>query len=257
MKIRFRDEEALESGYAGPDFAGSGRAERLPQRPVPQREPAPALSWAPDARRGGDPLSIAPYDALSSGLWLRSADGAPRITLFVGASPGCGTSTVAAGFARSLCDRAGARVLLLDFDPRRPARAAGQASFPDLAYWLDANAPRHRDASEEGSPEPLRIGLGSMPPALLHGEAFDEFLQAARERFDQVIVDAPALQNHPESLVLSRKADRVVLVVESRATRKQSALWAKQELIHARANLVGVVLNRRRFYVPHWLYERL
>lgn len=94
-----------------------------------------------------------------------------------------------------------------------------------------------------------------MPLALIQSEAFDRFLATVRERFDHVIVDAPPLQGFPESLVLSRKVDGVVLVVESGKTRKRTALWAKQQVVDAGGTLLGVVLNKRKYYIPNWLYR--
>jgi Mrp family chromosome partitioning ATPase len=96
-----------------------------------------------------------------------------------------------------------------------------------------------------------------MPLGLFQSVAFDQFLQTVRERFQYVIVDAPPIQGHPETLVLSRKADGVVLVIEAERTRKQTALWAKQQIHDVGGRLLGVVLNKRNQYIPNWLYKRM
>ena len=49
----------------------------------------------------------------------------------------------------------------------------------------------------------------------------------------------------------------MVLVLEAGKTRKQVAVRAKQELEEAGGKLLGVVLNRRKFYIPEWIYKRL
>ena len=96
-----------------------------------------------------------------------------------------------------------------------------------------------------------------MPLSVFQSEAFDEFLQKAREFFKYVVVDAPPLAGHPETLLLSRKADGVILVIESEKTRKQSALWAKKQIETAGGKLLGVVLNKRKYRIPNWLYKRV
>ncbi len=49
----------------------------------------------------------------------------------------------------------------------------------------------------------------------------------------------------------------MILVVEAERTRKQVAQETKAHLKLANANLGGVVLNKRQFHVPDWLYQRL
>ena len=95
-----------------------------------------------------------------------------------------------------------------------------------------------------------------MPLSIFQSEAFDQFLQKAREFFDYVVIDAPPLAGYPETVLLSRKADGVILVIESEKTRKQSALLAKKQIETAGGKLLGVVLNKRRYRVPSWLYKR-
>jgi protein-tyrosine kinase len=97
----------------------------------------------------------------------------------------------------------------------------------------------------------------SMPLSLFQSSAFDDFLKSVRQRFQYVVIDAPPLQGFPESLVLSRKADGVILVVESEKTRKRTALWAKQQIEAVGGKLLGVVLNKRKYYIPDWLYRRI
>jgi Mrp family chromosome partitioning ATPase len=101
-----------------------------------------------------------------------------------------------------------------------------------------------------GIPCALSLSAFQSPP-------LDELLRKARELFEYVIIDAPSLPQHPESLLLARQADGVILVVESEKTRKQSALWAKRQIEKAGVPILGVILNRRRYRVPSWLYKRI
>jgi Mrp family chromosome partitioning ATPase len=57
--------------------------------------------------------------------------------------------------------------------------------------------------------------------------------------------------------VICGKVDGVVMVIESGKTRKQVALRAKKDIVEAGGKVLGVVLNKRRYHIPKWIYRRL
>ncbi len=210
-------------------------------------------------------LALEHYEALKANLWPDYSESAMKVVLFVGACAGSGTSTAAANFAATLAQELDSQVLLIDANVRSRngsdlMRADLKEVDPRLGQArISVASPSHE--SSVWGPSNLHLlsvcSKCSMPFALFESKAFDEFLRAARARFKYVVVDAPPLQGNPGSLVLSRKADGVVLVIESEKTRKRSALWAKQQIEGAGGKLLGVVLNRRRRYIPDWLYKRI
>jgi Mrp family chromosome partitioning ATPase len=86
---------------------------------------------------------------------------------------------------------------------------------------------------------------------------FDQFLINMRERFDFIIFDSPPVPIFSEFRILCRKVDGVVLVIDAMRTKKQAALRAKKELQDAGAKLLGVVINKRKYYIPSWIYKSL
>jgi capsular exopolysaccharide synthesis family protein len=94
------------------------------------------------------------------------------------------------------------------------------------------------------------ITSGARPPnpvALLQGESFDRVLAQARERFDFVIIDSPALESIIDGVVLAMKADGAVLVVSATGTDSRSTRVAIEKLRSVSSvNLLGVVLNQAR-----------
>lgn len=241
--------------YAIPILPVQGRAGergidvRLPTRAWPDRHERLALH----------PLAIRECEAIQTRLWLGYPDGsAGTVTTFIGANPGCGVSTVAANFAAALAHGTRDDVLLVRFGERAKARIP-QKDALDLERWLDDQARPPRASAH--TPHNILLltsdSLGRAVSALLRSAAFDDFLARARARFGHVVIDAPPLQGNAEGLVLCRKADGAVLVVGSGRTRTRAALWAREEIVQARANLVGVVLNRHRHYIPRWLYRML
>jgi len=84
-----------------------------------------------------------------------------------------------------------------------------------------------------------------------------EVLNDYKCQFKLVIVDVPAPTELNGSIYLAGKLDGVVLVIESELSDGRAALRTKQRLVEANANLLGVVLNKRRKHMPNWLYKLL
>jgi protein-tyrosine kinase len=202
------------------------------------------------------------FETLKANLWIRFPGDTMNVVLLVGATNGCGVSTAAVNFAASLAQDSGAKVLLIDANVRAPKQlifAAAQRREANARLSLerllsDASAWQY----PSGSSNLYVLGAKcSTPLSVFRSEAFDEFLGKVRRFFKYVVIDAPAPASHPETLLLTQKADGVILVIESEKTRKQSALWAKKQIETAGGKLLGVVLNKRRYRIPNWLYKRI
>jgi capsular exopolysaccharide synthesis family protein len=187
--------------------------------------------------------------------------------LFLGAGKGCGVSTAATNLAASLAQNTRARVLLIDANVRsqRSSTLVSQASASGTDE-VDVSLRRLlTDAPVLQDPAPGPSNLYVLPSgvpcylplSVFQSRRFKELLQKARQLFQYVVIDGPSIGEHPEALLLSRKADGVILVVESERTRKQSALWAKRQIEMAGGTLLGVILNKRKHRIPQWLYKRV
>jgi Mrp family chromosome partitioning ATPase len=100
-------------------------------------------------------------------------------------------------------------------------------------------------------------GTSSGAASSIDRKRFAEILGEYKRHFGAVIVDIPAPTESTSSILLASETDGVVLVVEAEQADARVALRAKQSLLDARANIVGVVLNKRRQHVPGWLYRLL
>jgi capsular exopolysaccharide synthesis family protein len=239
------------------------RAEKEYQtgRRAPSREPSP-LGRAKAPRRTSNHTALERYEDLKTNLLTRYPGEAIKTILFTGTAQGDGTSTTAVNFAATLARNCQLRVLLVDANLRTPSL--------DDVFKID-RAPGLSDLvsnSGKSSSQIRKLGSGdlyvlpcggnnSAPVNLFESSRFDQFLKTVRERFDYVILDAPPAPAFSESRVLSAKVDGVVLVLESGKTRRQVALRAKKELEEAGGKLLGVVINKRRYYIPKWIYKRL
>jgi hypothetical protein len=106
------------------------------------------------------------------------------------------------------------------------------------------------------------VALGPLPgrggdARALNPRLLAECWHCLGERADLIILDAPPLLSSPLAQALAPTVDGVVLVVEANRTRTADAQEAKAALQAGGANILGVVLNRCRQYVPQALYDRL
>jgi Mrp family chromosome partitioning ATPase len=75
--------------------------------------------------------------------------------------------------------------------------------------------------------------------------------------FDYVLIDTAPISLYADALRIGRLVDGVILVLEASTTRHVAARRAIDALGSAGVNVLGAVLNKRRFPIPQGLYRRL
>lgn len=233
------------------------QAER--QRTAPE---APTVRVAPPPRRASTRPAMERYEELKTALLTRHANGSIKTILFAGTTHGDGSSTTAINFATALTRDSQLKVLLVDVNLRSPSlHDVFKIDHTQGLYDILAGNRRMACRLKKVGPGNLYVlpcgGKHFEPVALLESRRFDQTLKMMQEKFDYVILDTPPAPGFSESRVLCSKVDGVVLVIESGKTRRHVALKAKKHLEEAGGKLLGVVLNKRRHYIPEWVYKRL
>jgi Mrp family chromosome partitioning ATPase len=95
-------------------------------------------------------------------------------------------------------------------------------------------------------------GDGQIAPAVLQ----QKILATACD-YNYILLDCPAVNAYEGTASIAALCDAVILVIEGGRTLRQSAKAAKQLLVRANCNILGVFINKRRFYIPQFLYDRL
>ena len=203
------------------------------------------------------------YQSIKTKIITRFSDNAIKTIMITGTSRQCGTSTTSVGFATTLAADCKSRVLLIEANTRLPSFSR----FFNLQPGLGLS-----DLFSPGTDEELLpfqtavtnnlyvIPAGERKPGVntfFESDRFDAILDQFRRAFDYVILDAPPVISHDEPKVLGKKVDGVILVSRSGKSRQRVAIRAKNELETSGATILGVVLNRRKHYIPEWLYKRL
>lgn len=173
-----------------------------------------------------------------------------------------GVSYVSFHTAVSLAKGLENSVLLIDANFRNPSLHKvfdnpNTLGFSDL---LRGNFEPHKAIRPTYMPYLSFLPSGSPmvdPAQYFRMDRFSKLLNEFKAKFDFVILDTPALSKYADCLVMGPKVDEVVLVVKAHKTKKQIVQHAKEEILKHGGKLFGVVLNKRRFFIPNWLYKRL
>ncbi|RJR35233.1 MAG: tyrosine-protein kinase family protein [Desulfobacteraceae bacterium] len=186
-------------------------------------------------------------------------DNRVKIIQFLGSRSGEGTSTVVRQFAKISALKIHKTVLVLDADRIHPV----QHDLFGVEHEECLN-----EVTRDGSPIDrafcrvpypgislcLVSGNSVSPSQVLSGHGIWEILKV---RFDLVLIDSPPLEVSSDGLALARNSDGVVLVVEAEKTRWPVVENLKNSVLRYGGNILGVVLNKRRYYIPQWIYQWL
>jgi Mrp family chromosome partitioning ATPase len=179
----------------------------------------------------------------------------PIIVYLTAASHGEGTSTIARELAAAATRWDWCNVALVDAS--RPATARG-SRIPALGLF---------DVTSDTDDLPFRRSLcdGAMlMQAALTGpntslptiDTVRSLFDRMRKQFTLVIVDGPPILVSQQISAFSAAADCVVLVIEAERTHTADLERARARLEQLGARILGVVLNKRRNWVPGFLQRR-
>ena len=184
------------------------------------------------------------------------------VVAFMGSRPGEGTSTLARAFSQFVSAEMGKRVLLLDADHGfgRHDEAFG-VRLELTCESAVAEGLSLEKALAHVAGEMLQVGSLTAPgtslPGFTSSSAFRDVFSRLRESFDLILLDTPPVQESSDALLLMPEIDGVILVVEAEKTRWQVARNVCTKLKKQGGSILGVVLNRRRHYIPQFIYRLL
>lgn len=185
-----------------------------------------------------------------------------NVYLVVSAVAGEGASTVARNLARAIGNDQSERVVLVDANLRTPTvhhafdlpRAGGLTDALTGAVSLTDAVVTDPSSGvavlTSGSPT-------DSPPQLLSHSAFHSLVAALRAEFDWVILDGPPVTSYPDAASLASVAGGAILVVRAERTRWEVAEEAKRVLENSDTDILGAVLNRRKYHIPSYIYRKL
>jgi protein-tyrosine kinase len=185
-----------------------------------------------------------------------------KVILFLGAKGGEGTSTVVSSLARVASEQLNRKVAVLDADTLHPCQHRRFGVNPVIGWddVLRGTQPAEKAFYPTNGDRLWVIPVSSARAGtvqVIDAPGMEGFFGALRERFDLVLIDGAPATVFPDSIILSRKTDGVVLVIEAESTRWPVVKTVQQQITNAGGRVIGAVLNKRRYYIPEFVYNRL
>ena len=219
---------------------------------------APAASEPP----GTQPIAEEEYQKLRANLLTALGPSSMRTILVAAPRHREGATTVALGLATTLSKDRDARVLLVEANLRTPAlqRSLPTAAEAGLVDFLQGRQPVESIVTRVDSTNFSVVSAGRITNGAaqtLDFELLGEMLARLRPEYDFVVLDSPPVNQYADASVLASKVDGVILVIEADRTPLAEAEAAKRQLERVGARILGVVLNRKRSYIPAFIESLL
>ncbi len=235
---------------------------------VPVREMPPAGEMAPTrdnhftGRLKVTPRTVIEHQRLKCNI-LRLSPSEDKVKALMFSSPTAreGTTSVLIDFANSLAHD-GERLLLVDANLRRPSlhAAFGLAGENGLTDLLENKMTLMEVIKETCVPGISVVTCGCAHPnpfVNLHSGVMKPQVDAMRANADWVLFDSPPVTFFNDAATMAASFDGVILVVQAEKTHWEVAENARNWIVNGNGNVLGVVLNKRRYPIPDWIYKRV
>ena len=188
------------------------------------------------------------YYSARAALELSTEDGVPANLLVTSSMKGEGKSTSALALAAGF-GRLGMRVLLIDADMRNPSqhRLLARDNSVGLSSLLAGGSDVSPAFQPTGYANLTFLAAGRPPPnpsELLASGKMAQLLNAAKEHFDLVVVDAPPVMGLADAPQLANIVAGVLLVVEANATKRDIAKASLRRLQGTHCHMLGALFTK-------------
>jgi capsular exopolysaccharide synthesis family protein len=210
-----------------------------------------AKSWKRDghARPQGEEWLIGEaFRILRTNIQFAGVDGNLRKLLVTSSGPEEGKTSVVTNLGAVMAqnDR---KVLLVDADLRRSQlhHVLGVSNSTGLTSLLLNEAKQTNCILETDVPNLYVLPSGPLPPnpsELLGSQRMAQLIEELGSFADVILFDTPPVLACADAMVLASRTDGVVLVVDSRSTRREAATRALEMLRNAEGRVLGAILNR-------------
>jgi Mrp family chromosome partitioning ATPase len=231
----------------------------------------PAARSAPEeeplVRRGPNPDGFSEEFLRELGILKNSLESSlgkreKRTILFAGSTQEEGTTTLVSSFAELLSVQSGDKVLLVEMNARRPSLSwkLGLSSERGVTHFFSEKRPLESivQKTSRGTFDAVHVGEKDPAKIQLHLEImFPRLIEQALKRYDTVLIDAPPVIGSPETPPLSSFADGVVLVVLCGKTKREIIQRSLSMIGQFDGRVLGIVLNRKKYYIPDFIYRRI
>ena len=183
-----------------------------------------------------------------------------KTILVTSSKPAEGKTVTAINMACGLSETK-SKVMLIDGNLHKPCihKIFNVSDTPGLSDIFTSNQEFNYDVLRETEYK----GLSVMPCGTRIDNTFDIFkidefkekLDSMKKGFDYVILDGHSILSSSDVPLVAKHFDGIIMVVECEKTKWEVVQQAKEKLNHVGGNILGVVLNKRRYHIPKMFYS--
>ncbi len=234
LDVSVKSPEQLRAAANAPNLGTIAHDPQVPKRPLIVREDPHS------------PRSEA-FRQLRTNLQFVDVDNPRKVIVVTSSMPGEGKTTTTVNLAIALAS-AGARVLLIDADLRRPrvADLLGQEPTVGLTNVLSGRASPDQVIQPWGDGALDVMASGPLPPnpsELLASRHMSTLLRELRQYYDIVLIDTPPLLPVTDAAVIAPATDGVILACRFKQSSRIQVEAAAAAISAVSAPLLGTVFT--------------
>jgi len=88
-------------------------------------------------------------------------------------------------------------------------------------------------------------------------EVIDRLMETVRKQFHYIFIDSAPCSISPYTFTVASKVDGIIFVIEAEKIRRESARKMIERFESCGGAVQGIVVNRKKHYIPEWIYKRL
>lgn len=188
------------------------------------------------------------YAMLTANIHISNGQNTLTTFALTSCNPEEGKTSLAISLAITMAN-SGWKVLLVDADMRKPtaAKRLNKGTIFGLSDYLTGDVELKDALCETNIANLTYFSCGndhSNPIGLLCSVRFEELRDKARNEYNYVLFDTPALTSVMDGALIASKVDATLLVVKMGLTTLTSLKRVKEQLENLNANILGAVLNK-------------
>lgn len=173
-----------------------------------------------------------------------------KVVMVTSSLPSEGKTFISSNLAVTLAEN-GNKVLVIDCDLRKGRLhklfgVTNEKGLSNLISKYDGNMDIKSFVQQTYINKLFVLTRGNIPPnpsELLSSVKFNVILQYLKQYFDYIILDSPPVNGLPDALILSKLANKSIIVVKYESTTIDALADTKKALENVNANIAGVVVN--------------
>lgn len=174
-----------------------------------------------------------------------------KVILLTSCTPNEGKSTVSIRLSQALAED-NKKVIVIDADLRKSVLIGrhgitGESEIKGLSHYLSGQASLDDVICETNIDGMNAIFAGPVTPnptELLGNKYFNRMIEAMREKYDYIIIDAPPLGSVIDAAIITKVCDGAILVIENNVISYRFAQDVKKQLEMTECKILGAILNK-------------